>query len=168
MHLFLLRELSVASWFTINLSYTKKYWDYLLSLLCKDGVTCHILSFTWPTKAEGFLCSSGKLRPYIYTRAPLTPCMLKEMEISFITMFKVTSQDTLDIKKKKNNKEHRYLIEQLFASNKQASNFSYTQIYTKDTVQQEFGKCLVCWQILHFRYLIVWKIYLLRRKGDRK
>lgn len=70
--------------------------------------------------------------------------MLKEMEISFITMFKVTSQDTLDIKKKKNNKEHRYLIEQLFASNKQASNFSYTQIYTKDTVQQEFGKCLVC------------------------
>lgn len=70
--------------------------------------------------------------------------MLKEMEISFITMFKVTSQDTLDIKKKKNNKEHRYLFEAKSCSIKQASNFSYTQIYTKDTVQQEFGKCLVC------------------------
>lgn len=101
MHLSHLRELSVPSWFTINLSYTKKYWDYLLSLLCKDCVTRHILSFTWPTKAEGFLCSSGKLRPYIYTRAPLTPCMLKEIEISFITMFEVISQDTLDIKKNK-------------------------------------------------------------------
>lgn len=38
--------------------------------------------------------------------------MLKEMEISFITMFKVTSQDTLDIKKKKNTKNTGIYLKQ--------------------------------------------------------